>query len=94
MSKKYFSVPNCGNYIYDSLTNKIITMPKTIKDQESYLHEREEIQGLSEIVWGMDEHEFVQEYHTHLKTLVLQTTQDCNLRCQYCAYTRSCSAIS
>ena len=85
MSKKFFSVPNCGNYIYDSLTNHIITMPSQVSNND-YINEKEIIEGLNEIVWDIDESEFIHAYQTQLHTMVLQMTQNCNLRCKYCVY--------
>lgn len=86
MSKKYFSVPNCGNYIYDSLTNKIITIPSDNVIDDFFTYEKEIIEGLNGIEWGIEKEAFIKAYHTQLRTIVLQITQDCNLQCVYCAY--------
>ena len=86
MSKKFFSVPDCGNYIYDSLTNRIITAYPERKEEDLFFSEREYSEPLCNIDWGLSQSDFIREYHTNLRTLVLQITQDCNFRCSYCAY--------
>lgn len=76
-----FDVPGYGSYLYDGLTNRIYT----VRDSGAAMPDSFR-QGMENIVWKESFQELRQNYESGLRSLVLQMTRDCNLRCSYCAY--------
>lgn len=98
MTAKVFYVLGHGYYLYDGLTNRIITIGADWTNNgngfisEGDLLSRFRDDGIvSDGVWNTfnwrESFDFLKEkYETGLESLVLQVTRDCNLRCSYCAY--------
>lgn len=96
MTAKLFFVPEYGYYLYDGLTNRIITAGTGLSRMEEEMEEKllgavieaGIVSGgaLSGIAWREPFHSLKHRYENCLKSLILQVTRDCNLRCSYCAY--------
>lgn len=98
MGLKIFHVPDCGSYVYDGETNRIITLPPGMdfgKMEEESVRTRLIAEGLltegdtEETAWRENIQELRKRRESGLETLVLQLTRDCNLRCGYCVYSGS-----
>lgn len=91
-----------GNYLYDVNTNKIISISRELYDfiegENSELSEKveKEIKTLKSAGYLKEKHvlesehretDMLQFYYKYkLNYLILQVTQNCNMRCQYCIY--------
>lgn len=84
-------------YLYDGLTNKIMTIGrKLVRESEketgqavfSYLKEQRLLPEQKEIkvIWQYDFEKHMQVIESEVRTLLLQITRRCNLRCDYCVY--------
>ena len=86
------------HYVYNTATNQIITIDnnwydsisKTPKDYEVFKKLKEEgyVVGKTphSIVWEHEIDEYTEKIKTSVTKLVLEVTQECTLRCDYCIY--------
>lgn len=79
-----FSVPGCGRYFYDGCTNRILTL-----NDDASLPQELMSRELDGIMWRESLESLARGRERALRSLVLQLTRDCNLRCNYCAYSGS-----
>lgn len=98
MTAKLFFVSGHGYYLYDGLTNRIITLGTDLKNNGEGLILEDELlsrfiengvvaDGVwNEINWRESFESLKDKYENGLESLILQMTRDCNLRCSYCAY--------
>lgn len=88
MAQKSFYVDGYGYFIYDSLTNHIITVSDAslslFVDNENLCKSQKN--EMCCIEWSSTFNELKCSIDDSLTTLVLQLTRNCNLRCKYCAY--------
>ena len=93
-----FCTPSGQNYAYIKESNHIITLnnewiaslderTKT-EDVFSVLEEMGQVShsSVANIVWPMDYKQYLDEMQNQLQSVVLEVTQECTLRCEYCIY--------
>lgn len=86
-----------GNYVYDGLTGRIMTIGpalarENLQEMQTaveaclYAHNRITRRDFLSIRWQYDYEAYLERIKSHIPTLVLQITNRCNLRCDYCVY--------
>lgn len=90
---KVFSLDTGERFVYDGLTNRIITLGSAFKDktEEEILSSLVSVgllreSGFETAAWDADIEGIAQSRNHNLRDLVLQITRKCNLDCSYCIY--------
>lgn len=68
-----------GHFYYSPTTNRIIKIPSGIKQEEI-------IEEEGKFVFWYDQSKILRKLSCGLDTLILEGSQDCNMRCSYCIY--------
>ena len=89
---------DASSYAYDTMTNRIIRIkgcfPRGVSEDQKHAMILEYLtrqnllskNNLKEVVWQTPFAEYKQYIDHNISDLVLETEQNCNLRCDYCVY--------
>jgi len=93
-----FCTPSGQHYAYIKASNHIITLNnewvaslnEKTKEQEIFdiLEQMGQLSGpeVSKVVWPMSQRQYIDQMQNQLQAIVLEVTQECTLRCEYCIY--------
>lgn len=88
---KFFSIPSGEHFLYDAMSNRIVTLADTVLDEKTRL-ERLCEKGIvynkmfQHIDFPFSIDGYLKKLQGSIPRLTLEITQQCNLRCEYCVY--------
>lgn len=88
---KFFSIPSGEYFLYDAMSNRIVTLADRTLDEDMWLKRfcsngliyNETFQYI-DFPFSIDK--YLKDLQRNIPRLTLEITQQCNLRCEYCIY--------